>query len=315
MSSVADRRSGARRTPPAAPGRGRGYGAFLAPGIIAFTLLIMVPLVANTAISFTAWRGVGMPTFTGLDNYARLFTDDLFWTSFRNIVALIVATVIVPTLTGLVLASVLFDIVARVFGARTASFLRAGYYLPQVLPVAIAGVVWGWILHPTYGALNLALEGLGLEALTGNWLGERATALPAVMGVMIWFQLGYPVVIFMAALQRVEPELYEAASIDGASWWQRFRHITVPQIRPEIFVVLVTSTIFTLKIFGPIYVLTRGGPGNATLVPSYFAYRNFFEIADIGYGAAISTVLTVLIIGLTVVFLRAQARGDTAEGP
>ncbi|HSK98610.1 MAG TPA: sugar ABC transporter permease, partial [Euzebyales bacterium] len=136
-----------------------------------------------------------------------------------------------------------------------------------------------------------------------------------VMGVMIWFQLGYPVVIFMAALQRVEPELYEAASIDGASWWQRFRHITVPQIRPEIFVVLVTSTIFTLKIFGPIYVLTRGGPGNATLVPSYFAYRNFFEIADIGYGAAISTVLTVLIIGLTVVFLRAQARGDTAEGP
>jgi raffinose/stachyose/melibiose transport system permease protein len=294
--------------------RARGYAPFLIPGLVAFTLIIMLPLIGNVGVSFTAWRGVGTPSWIGVDNYRRLFADATFWTSFRNSVGLIVAMAVVPTLIGLVLASVLFDRISRAFGTRTASFFRAGYYLPQVLPLAIAGVVWGWILHPSYGALNLALDAVGLDGLTRNWLGDRATALLAVMGVMIWFQIDYPVVIFMSGLQRVEPELYEAASLDGASWWQRFRHITVPLIRPEIFVVLLTTTIAALKVFAPIFVLTRGGPGNATIVPSYFAYQNFFEIANVGYGAAIATVLTVIIILLTIVFLRAQANQDVTGG-
>ena len=294
--------------------RARGYAPFLIPGVVAFTLIIMLPLMGNFGVSFSAWRGVGTPSWTGIDNYRRLLADATFWTSFRNSVGLIVAMAIVPTLIGLVLASALFDRIARAFGTRTASFLRAGYYLPQILPLAIAGVVWGWILHPSYGALNLALNAVGLEGLARNWLGDRSTALLAVMGVMIWFQIGYPVVIFMSGLQRIEPELYEAASLDGASWWQRFRLITVPLIRPEIFVVLLTTTIAALKVFAPIFVLTRGGPGNATIVPSYFAYQNFFEIANVGYGAAIATVLTVIIILLTIVFLRAQANQDVTGG-
>jgi raffinose/stachyose/melibiose transport system permease protein len=112
----------------------------------------------------------------------------------------------------------------------------------------------------------------------------------------------------MAGLQRIDPELYEAADLDGANWWQRFRGITVHLIRPEFYVVIVTTTIAALKIFGQIFVLTRGGPSNATLVPSYFAYKEFFEKANVGYGSAISTVLTVVIILLTIVFLRAQNR-------
>jgi raffinose/stachyose/melibiose transport system permease protein len=296
--------------------RRRGYAAYLVPGFVAFVVIIAVPLIANIGVSFTAWRGVGTPDWIGLENYGRLLGDDTFWASFLHNVGLIVAMAIIPTIIGLVLASVLFDHVARVHGQRAASVLRAGYYLPQVLPIAIAGVVWGWVLHPTYGALNLGLEALGLGDLARNWLGDRATALPAVMGVMIWFQIGYPVVVFMAGLQRVEPELYEAASLDGASWWQRLRHITVPMIRPEIFVVLLTTTIAALKVFGPIYVLTRGGPGTATIVPSYFAYQNFFEIANVGYGAAIATVLTLIITALTIVFLRAQFEGrGSAEAP
>jgi raffinose/stachyose/melibiose transport system permease protein len=127
---------------------------------------------------------------------------------------------------------------------------------------------------------------------------------------MIWFQLGYPIVMFMSGLQRVDPELYEAADLDGATWWQRFRKITIAMIRPELYVVLVTTTIASLKIFGQIFVLTRGGPSNATLVPSYFAYKNFFEKAQVGYGSAISTVLTVLIVVLAVVFLRLQNRAE-----
>jgi raffinose/stachyose/melibiose transport system permease protein len=120
--------------------------------------------------------------------------------------------------------------------------------------------------------------------------------------------------MFMAGLQRVDPELYEAAEVDGASWWQRFRTITIYLLKPEIYVVLVTTTIAALKIFGQIFVLTRGGPGNATLVPSYFAYKNFFEKANVGYGSAISTVLTAIILALTFAFLRIQARGELTEG-
>jgi raffinose/stachyose/melibiose transport system permease protein len=117
-------------------------------------------------------------------------------------------------------------------------------------------------------------------------------------------------VIFMAGLQRVDPQLYEAAEIDGASWWRRARHITVPQIRPEIYVVLVTCTIAALKTFDKIYILTRGGPGGATNVPAYFSWQNFFERTAVGYGAAIATVLTVIIVALTAAFLRLQRRGE-----
>jgi raffinose/stachyose/melibiose transport system permease protein len=118
----------------------------------------------------------------------------------------------------------------------------------------------------------------------------------------------------MAGLGRVDPELYEAAQLDGASWLQRFRHITIHLIRPEIFVVVLTTVIAALKVFGPIYVLTRGGPGTSTLMPSYFAYQNFFEKARVGYGAAISTVLALIIIAITVVFLRLQSRDELAGG-
>jgi raffinose/stachyose/melibiose transport system permease protein len=285
-----------------------GYGVYLIPGVLASLAVIVVPLVMTVGISFTRWSGIGSPAWVGLDNYTRLVHDANFWASFGHILLLIVAMAVVPTLLGLLLAAVLFDYIAKVYGPRWASVFRSGFYLPQVLPVAVTGIVWGWILHPGYGALNRILDTVGLSSLTRNWLGDPRYALYSVMAVMIWFQLGYPVVMFMSGLQRIDPELYEAADLDGAGWWQRFRRITVYLIRPEFYVVLVTTTIAALKIFGQIFVLTRGGPSNATLVPSYFAYKNFFEKAQVGYGSAISTVLTVLIVVLAFGFLRLQTR-------
>ncbi|HEV7898098.1 MAG TPA: sugar ABC transporter permease [Planosporangium sp.] len=289
--------------------RHTGYGVFLLPGAVLCIGVIAVPVLANVAASFTDWTGVGVPNWVGLRNYDRLLGDENFWASFGHIAALIVAMAVIPTLLGLVLAAALFDYVAPRFGPRTASILRSGFYLPQVLPVAVTGIVWGWILHPGYGALNSILRSTGLTALAQNWLGDPAYALYSVMAIMVWMQLGYPVVMFMAGFQRIDPELYEAADLDGAGWWQRFLRIAVPQLRPEIYVVLVTTTIAALKVFAQIFVLTRGGPGNATLVPSYFAYQNFFERANVGYGSAIASVLTVLIVALTFVFLRVQTRG------
>ncbi|MFI1996165.1 carbohydrate ABC transporter permease [Actinoplanes sp. NPDC020271] len=290
--------------------KNRGYAVYLIPGLLASTAVIIIPLVMTVYISFTKWTGIGSPKWVGFDNYTRLFSDANFWASFGHIILLIIAMAVVPTFLGLVLAAVLFDYVAKKFNDRWASVLRSGYYLPQVLPVAVTGIIWGWILHPSYGALNKILESVGLGSLAHNWLGDPKYALYSVMAVMIWFQLGYPIVMFMSGLQRIDPELYEAADLDGATWWQRFRKITVAMIRPELYVVLVTTTIASLKIFGQIFVLTRGGPSNATLVPSYFAYKNFFEKAQVGYGSAISTVLTVLIIILAIVFLRLQNRAE-----
>lgn len=292
----------------------RGYWVFILPGALALTLVIIVPFLVNVGISFTKWNGITEPEWIGFANYAKAFSDATFWASFQNNLAMIVAMTIIPTILGLFLATLLFDVIANRFGNFVASVFRGGLYLPRVLPVAIAGVVWRWILQPNWGALNYLLNSLGLSALTHNWLGDASTAMLSVMGIMIWFQLGYPLVIFMAALQRVDPDLYEAAAVDGATWLQRFFYITIHLIRPEIFVVVLMTIIHALKVFAQIFVLTRGGPGRATIVPSYFAYQNFFEKANVGYGATISTLMTIIIVIVTAIFITLQSRQERRDG-
>lgn len=289
------------------------YWLYLIPGFALLTLVVLIPLGWNVYLSFTSWRGIKPPEFVGWANWIKLFGDDKFWASFSNSLWMIVAMVVVPTLVGLVLAALLFDLVGRKFGGKVASFLRATYYLPQILPAVIAGVVIGWILRPQDGALNTILESIGLGSLTHNWLGSPDTALISMMVVLVWIQIGYPVVIFMAALQRVNPELYEAAELDGANWFQRFQAITVSIIRPEIFVVTLTCTIAALKVFGPIFVLTRGGPGTSTIVPAYYAYSEFFQSQQVGYGATIATALTVVISIVAILFIRAQNAMERKE--
>ncbi|WP_377272907.1 carbohydrate ABC transporter permease [Peterkaempfera sp. SMS 1(5)a] len=289
--------------------RTRGYTLFLAPGLLLSLLFLAVPLVMTFYFSLTSWQGIGSPVFTGLDNYANLLHDADFWASFRNIALVIVGIAVVPTLLGLFLSSLLFDYIGKKHGDRVVNLFRAGLYLPQVIPVAVSGLMWGWILAPE-GAVNSLLGKVGLGGLAANWLGDPHLALWTVLAVLVWMQLGYPLVLFLSGLQRIDPELYEAAALDGASWWQRFVRITVPLLRPEVYVVLVTTTIAGLKVFAQIFVLTGGGPGNATLVPSYFAYQNFFERADVGYGSAISSTITVLVLVIAASFLTRQARED-----
>lgn len=270
------------------------YWVYLLPMLIGFGLIVLIPFGVNVYYSFFDWKGGAAPlSWTGFDNYLELFADELYWSSFLNTVYLIGAIAIVPTIIGLVLAAVLFDYIGRQFGGRAASFLRASYYLPQILPIAVAGVLWSWILETRGGALNSILAALGMTQLP-DWLGDPDIALRAVMLMLIWLQIGYPVVIFMSALQRVDPELYEAAQLDGAGWWRRFSAITVPHIRADLFVVVLTATIGAMKLFAPILILTKGGPEMSTYVPSYFSYRYFFELSQVGYGAASATVLAVI---------------------
>ena len=289
------------------------YWFYLLPGAILATVVIVVPLVWNAYLSFTYYRGVLPPRWIGLYNWSHLLRDAEFWTSFRNSIFMIISMVVLPTLIGLVLAALLFDLVGKKFGGKVSSFLRATYYLPQILPIAVAAILIGWVLRPTDGALNTILRSIGLGSWAHDWLGSPDTALISVMAIMVWVQLGYPVVVFMAALGRVDPELYEAAELDGAGWFRRFRAITVSIIRPEIFVVTLTCTIAALKVFAPVYALTSGGPGTATMVPSYYSWTEFFRAQQVGYGATISTALTVLIVLVSIGFIVLQNRLERAD--
>ncbi|CAM5642596.1 MULTISPECIES: carbohydrate ABC transporter permease [Streptomyces] len=289
------------------------YALYLIPGVIAFLAVVIVPFAMNIYFSLTHWQGVGSPTWAGLENYQELMKDSRFWESFRHSVAMVLAMAVIPTAVGLVVAAALFDYIGKHFGSKLASVLRACFYLPQVLPITVAGIVWSWILAPENGSLNELLKAVGLGSLQQDWLGDPNVALYSVMAVMVWVQLGFPVVIFMAGLQRVDPSLHEAAELDGTNWWQRFWHVTLPQIRPEIYVVMLWCTIAALKVFGAVYVLTKGGPADATIVPSYFSFSTFFEKTDVGYGSAIATVLTLIILALTTIGLRFQSRSEDAQ--
>lgn len=281
---------------------------YLIPGIIGIVCIIIIPFVWNIYLSFTQWRGVGKIKYIGLKNWERLFADKTFWQSFINSFWIIVAIVVIPTILGLLISSVLTDVIQKKFGGKIASTLRALYYLPQLLPVAVAAIVMGWIFRPEDGVINSIFSTFGLDSLQHNWLGSPNTALPVLMFILGWIQLGYPIVIFMSGLQRVNPELYEAASLDGANWFQKFLVVTLPSIIPELLVVTLTATIGALKTFAPVYLLTKGGPGTRTIVPSYYSYNQFFQVQQIGYGAAISTALTVVIILFAIVFTIIQKK-------
>jgi raffinose/stachyose/melibiose transport system permease protein len=290
---------------------GRGYWLYLIPGLCGFGLIILMPFIMNLGLSFTTWKGIGVPKFAGLRNYERLLTDDSFWQSLLHTLAFVVSMAIIPTALGVLLAAILFDYISTRFNSALASFFRAGFYLPQILPVSAAGILWGWMLNP-FGIINAILDGVGLHSLTNNWLGNEL-AIWSVMVVMVWLQLGYCLVVCMSGLARVDPSLQEAAELDGAGWLPRFWTITVPLLKPEIFVVGLTTTIAALKVFAPIFVLTSGGPDNATLVPSYMSYHQFFSTNRVGYGAAITTAQMLMTIVIGIIFIRVQAQQTEAD--
>ncbi len=290
-----------------------GYWWYLTPALVLFAAVVVLPFVSNVVISLHSWRGgQSEMTWIGAENYQRLFADSDFWDSFVNSLAMIVAVTVVPTIIGVFLAAILFDHLAKKFGSTAIAVLRGSYYLPQILPIAVAGFIWSWILATREGSLNVFLRTAGVTE-PPDWLGSPDLAIYAVMLVLVWLQIGYPTVIFMAALERIDPSLHEAAALDGAGWFRRFRAITIPQIRPEGFVVTLTATVAALKVFAPILILTAGGPEGSTVVPSYYAYRNFFELSRVGYGATISTVMAVVIFVVALGLLLWQRHTDSQE--
>ena len=288
------------------------YWPWAIPGLAAFTIVVVVAFIWNVYLSFTSWKqGLGTPKWIGLENYIKLFQDDVFWQSFLHSIVFIISMAVIPTGLGLIIASALFDYIAPRFGNGSSAAVRAAFFLPQIIPIAIAGLLWSWMLSSQQGIFNVTMVQWGWFPSVDqapNWLGDATLAMLCVNVVLIWIQIGYTVTIFMSGLARADQSVHEAAAIDGAGWFQRFRMLTINQLAPEISVVLLTTTVAALKVFAPVYVMTQGGPGTATNVPAYFSYFNFIQTGKVGYGAAISTVLAILLIVFALVLLRMQTR-------
>jgi ABC-type sugar transport system permease subunit len=266
--------------------------SFLAPSALHLTLFTLGPLLFTLWVSFHDWDLLrAHKPFVGLNNYREMFADPTFWNALRNTV---VYALYVPVTMVLALgAAVLLNRPMR--GVRV---VRAMVFIPTVVSFAAIAIVWQWMFNADFGLLNFLLRSVGLDAI--DWLGNPATALIAVMIVSAWIQIGYQMIIYLAGLQGIPTTLYEAATLDGASPWQRFRRITVPLLRPTSVYLFVTGVIWSFQVFTLVYVMTEGGPVHATDVLVYRIYQNAWEFRRMGYASAMSLFLFALLLVLTV---------------
>jgi raffinose/stachyose/melibiose transport system permease protein len=285
----------------------RSAWAFLAPALVLYVVFLLYPMVSAFRLSFFEWNGFATtdPRFVGFANYVRLFTQDpVFWTAFRNTVVWVVLSLVVPTGLGLLLAVALNR---RLLGRN---LMRSVFYIPAVLASIAVATMWTWIYNPMFGLLNQALTAVGLEGWIHEWLGDQSIALYSVFAAFVWQTTGFNMVLFLAGLQTVPPELVESARVDGASPLQVFRHVTLPALRPTTAVVLVLTTISSLKVFDLIVGMTGGGPAQSTQVLALWSYTQSFGNHDFGLGNAVATVLLVISLALVVPYLLWTTRGE-----
>jgi multiple sugar transport system permease protein len=271
---------------------------FLAPDAIGFLVFTLLPVLASLGLSFVKWNLVGRPIFNGLGNYGRAFSDPMFWRVLKNTAYYTLGTVPTSMVLSLLLALALNQKIKGV------TLFRGLYYLPVISPMVAVAMVWRWLYNADFGIINYFLSLVGLPAI--RWLTTSLWAMPAVIVMSVWKSLGYGMVIFLAGLQGIPQHLYDAAAVDGANAWQRFRHVTLPMLSATTFFVLVTSIISSFQVFGQVYIMTRGGPANATSTIVYYIYQNGFESFRMGYASALSWLLFAVIFIFTIIQFQTQ---------
>ncbi len=283
--------------------------ALAAPAVAVFAFVVLVPSVANTALSFVSWNGTGPMEWVGLDNFARAFRDDIYLMAYRNTFAYIAMTLVLEVAVGLVLAG-LVTMAQR----RTGSY-RIAFFIPVTLPMLVIAVLWSFVYSDDIGLINGFLRSVGLDHLAKVWLGDPATALIAVSVVSGWIYAGFYMAIFYAALQRIPRHILEAAVLDGASPMRIFFQIKVPMIRPIIEIAALLCITGAFQSFDLFYVMTNGGPDHATEIITTYLVEVVFRFHDVGYGAALATVMTVVLIALGFIFMRVRSKdgGKTIE--
>jgi ABC-type sugar transport system permease subunit len=282
--------------------------SFAAPFVILFGIFLALPIVAALAMSFTSFgiRDLQNPigtTFVGLENYTALLADPKFWKSLGNTAYFVVVGVPLTLILGLVIANALSRGITRF---RTA--FRVGYNLPVITSIVAIAIVWRFLLNPDVGLINMLLATIGFDGPA--WLANPTLAMPSIIAMAVWRNVGFAMVVFIAGMQAIPAVLYEAASIDGAGRWKAFRYVTLPMLRPTILFMLVITTIGYLQLFEEPFVMTEGGPLDATLSVTMYMYEQGFTFFHQGYASAIAYVLFVIVA--IVAFLQFKfLRSDT----
>jgi len=281
-----------------------GY-AFVMPALLVYLFFVIQPFLYSIYYSLTDWNGADpVKRFVGLANYRKLLVDPLLWQAlYHNLIWVIIGT-ISPIVIALLLGVLLWG---RVRGRL---LFRTVYFIPVVLSDVVVAIIWNWIYHPLFGAANLVLQTIGLGQFTRGWLGDPFWALPALLIAAIWSYYGFCFVVIMAGLQNVSVDLVEAATIDGANGWQRFIYVIVPELRHVLTMITAFTLIGGFNVFGIVFVMTQGGPGTATQVIATYTYRKAFQESAMGYGAALSMVMTILSLIAAYLFLRLRERGE-----
>jgi multiple sugar transport system permease protein len=281
-------------------GEGRWALVFLAPTLSGLAVLSAGPVLATLAISLTEWDLLSAPRLVGLDNFVELASDDRFLKALRNTAFYTVVSVPVGTLISLFLALALNQTI------RGIAWIRTAYFLPVVTSTIAIALVWQWIYSPDAGLLNQAIGLLGIPPQ--KWLSNPTLAMPSIVVLSIWQGLGTNIIIFLAGLQAIPTELLDAASVDGAGRWARFRNVVLPLLTPSIFFTGILSLIGSFQVFDQIFVLSRPRPTDATITVVYFIYENGFKFFRMGYATAASWILFLIVAVLTAIYFRSQDR-------
>jgi len=276
---------------------------FIFPAILFFSVFVLFPFAYSLYLSLHRWNGGKMTdiSFVGFEQYAKALQSPEFWSSLGHTTYYTFAALVLHLAFGLTFAVLL----NRNIRGRT--FLRAAYFTPVVMSTIVVGVIWRWIYSPETGLFNYFLGWFGIEPIA--WLGDPDWAMPAIIFMSLWKWVGFHMVIYLAALQGIPKDLYESASIDGATGWQRFKSITLPMLSSTTFFLTVTSIINSFQIFDQIYVMTGGGPLDATNVVVYYIYKSAFLYYDMPYASAIAWLLFLVIFLVTMAQMK-FARSD-----
>jgi multiple sugar transport system permease protein len=273
-----------------------------APGLILFVTFTLYAILVSLWISFHDWDLIEPDRpFIGLGNYREVMDDGAFWAAIWHTVYFTVGSVLPAMAIGLGLA-LLLNTQMRALG-----LFRAMYYLPAITPLVIAAIIWKWVYNADYGLANYYLLRLGVIDDPVNWLGSRGLAMPAVIVMGIWISVGFNMIVYLAGLQAIPNELYEAADVDGANAWQRFRRITFPLVAPTTFFLLIVQTIWGMQAFDQIFVMTNGGPpgpGGATTTVVYYLWQQGFRFFRMGYASAMAYILFALLFVVSFVQFR-----------
>lgn len=270
----------------------------ISPWLLGLLIFTLGPILASLYLSLNEYEVVKPPVFIGLENYRRLAEDPLFWQALK--VTATYVFISIPLSISLAFA------VALLMNQRLAflGFFRTAYYMPNLVPAVASAILWIWIFNPEFGLLNNFLRSLGVQE-PPLWLGHTKWALPALIIMSLW-GVGGPMLIYLAGLQGIPSDLYEAAQIDGAGVWARFRHVTIPQMSPVIFFNLVMGIIGSWQVFTAGYIMTSGGPRYATLFYVLYLYNNAFRYFRMGYASALAWVLAVIILFFTLIVFRSS---------